>query len=302
MPRLVIAFVTFGVAVGLADLGGWGHGCARLLLVELLFLIGAFRLTERGWSVVWAGLAWASMGVTLLALCQLAVMPRPVGPFRSANFLGSFAALMVCIGLWRRANLAIAANFLSVVLSQSRGALLALVAAGMIFCWRKGINKSPIYLSVLTMLIAVGWLTWSRGVGDPRFGIWYIALRAGLRHPWLGWGEGGLLIGFNGLVSYYNIALEWFVNAGLIGLAAGVWLYAEALIAARGEPALLAFLAAFAVQGMFMFGMAATYLPLVIVLAALANAEFRAREHPSRDVPAAGRGAERAAKSRAGAI
>ena len=65
--------------------------------------------------------------------------------------------------------------------------------------------------------------------------------------------------------------LDWLVAAGVPGLAAGCWMLAEGMRRARQAPALLAFLAAWTVNGLFMFDTPGTSIPLFLVLAWLAS-------------------------------
>jgi hypothetical protein len=90
-----------------------------------------------------------------------------------------------------------------------------------------------------------------------------------------------------GLGGFYNIPLDVLIEAGIFGLAAGAWLLIEAW---RAGPALRPFLAAWFVQGLFLFGIPATWLPLVAVLGLIASSASHADQgsrSPNASWPAA---------------
>jgi hypothetical protein len=281
MPRLIFALLLFIAVTGLADLTGWGNGYTRLLALTLWFLIAAIKFTPRMWSIVWTVMIWASVPLAALAIAQRFYMPRPHSIFLSANVMGGYAVCMLFISLSRNYWVTPAiANFAALELSQSRGAFLALAAGLLCLAWK----YSRLWASVVAggIVCLVMYVTWDRGFSDPRLGIWHLAWTAAMLRPVLGWGEGGLAIGFTGLNSFYDIPLEILVASGLIGLAAGAWLYVEGVWAARGNPALLAFLAAWLVDGLFLFSTPATTIPLVTVLAWLASKQSLPRSPECR--------------------
>jgi hypothetical protein len=313
MPQLVLAFLAFATVVAVADIHGWGSGPTGVVYMLLWFLFASSWFGRRGWDRILFLMCLGSFFVAMIAIHQAFIAPRPHGLFRSANILGGYAAMhfaICCLARYRRTAawneveiwfyiVTALLNALTVALSQSRGGMLALLAAILVIAGR----RYPKIVSVVAVAVASAVVCWTlqRGLDDPRLVIWRAGLIAGLDRPWLGWGQGGLTIGFNGLQSLYNVTLEWFVAAGLCGLAAGLWLYITAIMAAlqlrkgvvpveaaadaQDRPvamkaagrAVLAVLAAFFVQGMFMFGTAATYLPLVTVLAWLASEQWGPR-------------------------
>lgn len=292
MPQLVLAFLAFAAVVTVADVQGWGYGPSSLVYMLLWFLFAASWFDRRGWDRIFFLACLGSVAVALVVIHQAFIVPRPFGPFRSANILGGYAAMhfaICCLARYRRQPwwneaeiwfyiIAAILNAITVALSQSRGGLLALLAATLVITGR----RYPKIVSVVAVAATSAVVCWTlqRGLDDPRLEIWRIGLLAGLDRPVLGWGQGGLTIGYNGLQSLYNVALEWFVAAGALGLAAGLWLYSAAAWAAvtlkdkAAGRAVLAVLAAFFVQGMFLFGTAATYLPLVTVLAWSASEQW----------------------------
>ncbi len=292
MPHLVLAFLGFASIIALADVLGWGSGPRGIVWILLWFLFAAAHFRRKGWDRIIFAMCLGSGIVAMMAVVQLWFVPRPFGPFRSANILGGYAAMhfgIACLARYRRTEawnekeiwfyvIIALLNVLTVALSQSRGATLALSAAILVITGR----RYPKIVSTLAVAAVVAVICWTiqRGLDDPRLDIWRIGFWAGVSKPLLGWGQGGLTIGYNGLQSLYNVALEWFVAAGAVGLSAGLWMLGAACRAAlrlkdkAAGRAVLAILAAFAVQGMFMFGTPATYLPLVTVLAWLASEQW----------------------------
>lgn len=109
------------------------------------------------------------------------------------------------------------------------------------------------------------------GVDEARWMIWWLGWQAAMQRPLTGWGQGGLVIG--GLDRFYSIPLEVFVAGGLLGIAAGAGLLYAAARAAWTSPTLLAFLAAWFAQGLFLFSIPATNILFVTVLAYLASVD-----------------------------
>jgi hypothetical protein len=276
MPRLVISFLVFVAIVGVADLHGWGHGYLWIICATLWFLTCWSHFEPRQWDLIWINWLWLSVPVAAISVIQMFFMKRAHGVFLSANFLGSYAALNLCLAMRRIdksprwvAIVPLIANVISLTLAQSRGAFAAAAVSGVIMLWR----RFP-WVVVLGLLICINFVvvaTLHRGTDDPRLGLWRIGFYGALARPWLGWGQGGLMAGYTGLTVFYNIAIEWLAAAGVIGLSAALWVYGEGVRAARRDRAALGFLAAFAVQGMFLYGTWVVYLPLVTLLAELAQ-------------------------------
>jgi hypothetical protein len=285
MDRISLAFFTFLATVAFADFAGWGHNYFGLVCAGLYFL-SLRSLGQRKWRVYLGVMLAFSVVVAAMSIEQWWFMPRPRGPFRSANFLGAYAVLMLILAatLYREAcilcqrwakHLLVAvalANFVSFSLARSRGAMVALALAASILGWRR--YPYTVMWGAIGLAMAVGYLTLDNpyGFADPRLDLWRIGLSAALQRPLLGWGENGLTVA--GIGVFYNVALEWAIATGVIGLIAGLWLYIEAARVARRGP-LLAFLAAYLVQGMFLFSGPATTIPLVTVLAWLASEQRR---------------------------
>jgi hypothetical protein len=273
VSRIIPALATFLAVVGLANWLGTGHGYGALLaLAGLFFLVRA--LPERGIRWLLAATFAFSVVVAALAIVQMWFMPRARGPFISPNSLGAFAVLMVfcslegpgpCGKMVRGSRLAAGANLLSLALSQSRGAILALGAGLAVMLYR----KRPI-LAVVSAAVALAVVLLIRtGAAEARTGIWLIALQAASQRLVLGYGQNGLWI--SGLGTFYSIPLQWLANAGILGVMSGGWLLYEGMRAARDRPALQAFLVAWFVQGLFFFSIPATSIPLFAVLGYLAR-------------------------------
>jgi hypothetical protein len=271
---IVPAFLAFAAAVGLADLAGPGHQWGGLALLTGWFL-SARLLPPRAWrGILMAALA-LSVAIAVLAVMQMWWLPRVRGPFASPNFLGAYSVLMFFVGgaprrvnpdIQRRAFMCPllfpAANLLSLALSQSRGALLALGAGMFVLLIRKRQTAAAFCILILGSIFA--FVLIRPGVDEARWGIWRLGWQAAWMRTVTGWGQGGLVIG--GLDVFYSIPLEVFIESGILGVAAGACL----LIAAwRGR--MRPFLAAWFVQSLFLFSIPATNVLLVTVLAYLAS-------------------------------
>jgi hypothetical protein len=191
--------------------------------------------------------------------------------------------VFLCAAQYRKTPLAISgfcANLLSLALSQSRGAILALGAGLAVmlinrtprpksrrgFDFRRGglISGAACIIAAIAIVLSI-----RTNAGEARFGIWLVALQAASQRLVTGYGQNGLWI--SGLGSFYSIPIEWLVNAGIPGVLAGGWLLYEGARAARGQPALLAFLAAWFVQGLFLFSTPTTGIMLFGALGYLAK-------------------------------
>lgn len=268
MSRIIPALLTFLAVAFLADWLGIGHDYRGLLLLAGWFF-AVRALPERGVRWLLAVALGFSILVAILAVVQMGFMPRARGPFFSPNSLGAFAVLMVFLALVQNGrklcNFYAAVNLLSLILSQSRGAILALGAGLAVMLAR----KRPVLAAVSAAAAVAVVFSIRTGAGEARLGIWLVALQAASQRLVLGYGQGGLWI--SGLGTFYNIPLQWLVNAGIPGVLAGGWLLCEAARAARPQPALLAFLAAWFVQGLFFVSTPATSLALFGVLGYLAK-------------------------------
>ena len=271
---ITAAFVTVIAAAALANLGGHSSNYAGLIACTIWFFF-CRALPPRGWRWLIASALWISVAIAALVVVQVALwMPRARGPFASPNFLGAYAALMVFLTVMQNGrNLCTfyaAANLISIALSQSRGALLAL-GAGLVTLFAR---KRPVLCAGLCLGLVAGALLIRPDTTNPRTEIWRLAFLGAMQRPLTGWGQSGLVIG--GLNQFYSIPLEWFANAGILGVLAGGWLLAVAWWRAKNEPAIHAFLAAWFVQGLFLFSIPATNLLLVTVLAYLSRASLPA--------------------------
>jgi hypothetical protein len=271
MSTIDAVFLSFAGIVALADWQGPGHDWGGLAVSVALFLTCRF-LGPRGWRrLLTAALVFSGL-VAALAVAQVALwMPRARGPFSSPNFLGAYAVLMFFLAAVlpplagnRWSTIAAAANLLSLALSQSRGALMAL-GAGLVVLGLQ--NRRWRLWAALAAITAVNGIFFIRPDStNPRMAIWSLGWQAAQQRMVLGWGQGGVSI--SGLDRFYSIPLEWLIAGGIPSVALGVWL----LIAAwRADPALRPFLAAWLVQGLVLFGHPATYVPLIAVLAYLSG-------------------------------
>ncbi len=285
LPSMIVpAFLAFVAATALSDIIGPGHQWVGLALGTLWFFF-CRNLSLDAWRWLLSAALALSVAIAALAVAQMFVMPRACGPFASPNFLGAYAVLMFfcCVGVssqlstqWRWVTGAATANLLSLAISQSRGALLALGAGLTVMLWRR-FGALPLMVAVMAVVLI------RPGVDEARWAIWRLGWNAAIQRPITGWGQGGLVVG--GLDRFYSIPLEVFAASGILGLAAGAWLLVEAGRCAyrindtanhadnpdndskphqqfQGH----AFLAAWFVQGLFLFSIPATNILLVMVL------------------------------------
>ena len=200
-----------------------------------------------------------SMAVALLAVAQVVHgVPRARGPWDSPNFLGHYAVTMCFLALaWRhKAAIPVAvANAMVVVASQSRASLLALGVGIAELIPIKGWIKFGLVSALALAVSAI-----SHG-DEHRLLVWKLGLLAETQHPFIGWGRTDIILG---LPAFYNVALDWTVRTGLVGLAAAVAMYVQAWRMA--EPPLKAALAAWLVNGMFLFAVWSTTAPLILAL------------------------------------
>jgi len=306
MSMILPAFLAFAAAVGLADIVGPGHQAGGLVLLTGWFL-GARLLPPRAWRGLLTAALTLSVAIAALAVVQginSGFIPpaRARGPFASPNFLGAYAVLMFFLatiggcasqsGHFRRlrhrasgngglatgikSGIPVVANLLSLALSQSRGAILAL-GAGLAVMSLGAVKRHWMPLAAVACCCAslAAALVIRPGADEARGMIWRLGWQAALQRPLTGWGQGGLVI--NGLDRFYSIPLEVFIESGLLGVAAGCVLIAAAVRAAKGQPTIHAFLAAWFVQGLFLFSIPATSVLLVTVLAYLGR-RGRARQ------------------------
>jgi O-antigen ligase len=185
-------------------------------------------------------------------------------------------------------------NLCMVFLAQSRGAVIGLLAGGVIALpgrWR------ALVLALLALLTVVAMTVHDPRPGagrllplaerfaelqpdDPRLAAWSGAIRGARERPLLGWGEES----FREVAYIYckpcgtwwdrghNLLIDKLVEGGIMGLLAWLWL----LWAARegvilnfqgaSRRCLLGFLTAYFVSDMFLFDTMASYLPLMLVM------------------------------------
>jgi len=267
---ITAAFLALMAVMAVADILGPGHDWGALGAVTAWFLFCRW-LGPRGWNRLLTASLWLSVVIAALAVVQMWWMPRARGPFNSPNYLGAYAVLMFFLSGLTRAGggsearkpgytapgLYAAANLLTLALSQSRGALLALGAGLFVTLYR----KAPLVAGAAGLAVASAALWIRPGNEEARLDIWWTGLQVAQAHPWLGWGQGG--VGMPGLGGFYNIPLDLLIEAGILGVLAGAWL----LIAAwRAAPEMRPFLAAWFIQGLFLFSVPATDVLLVAVL------------------------------------
>jgi O-antigen ligase len=196
---------------------------------------------------------WIALVVTTGLMCLMAIFavnstrmsvlgggPNTFGRNMGLLFLGS-------LYLQRRSSASnawcwypmLAASFLMVVLSGSRGALLATTVGSFIYLIIDSRYRTRNLIAVGCLLIMTQFLVFSTEMGDRvlemfrtrildltferqymsgREDLYAAAFELGLEHPWFGHGLSGftILLGYN---YPHNIALELFSETGLVGVA-----------------------------------------------------------------------------------
>jgi hypothetical protein len=279
--RITIAVLVLAAAAGIACLAGNGSGYTGCLILVVWFL-ALSSLDPRTYKYVWLAFLWASVGAALIAVIQLPVLDRPRGPFGSPNYLGAFAAIMLFVA-WRErgtiaGNAALGANAVALVLAQSRGAILAAGAGAVALLGR----RRPILSGTIICGALLGAVLLQRP--ESRLAVWQLGLTLGLQRPLTGWGIGGVsnifLVdgGLMHLDHFYSVPLDWFVATGMVGLAAALWLVAEAWMASAKTEAPgqhRAILTAWIVQGLFLSAAWPIWLVLFALLADISRATKR---------------------------
>jgi hypothetical protein len=267
LPASVIAFAA---VVGFADLAGWGHGYMGILALTGLFF--AIRAAPPAWQMHALRL-WLipSFFIAFAAIWQTMLGQRATGGFASANFLGSYAALniFIMLRLWEQEpkvwlSFAFWLNIIALFGSESRGAILAASLGGAIMVRRDIWPAALIFFGGIVVIALIG-INRPDALADPRWHIWRIGLDLWMQRPVTGWGQSGVMVA--NLGHFYSISIEWLVNAGAMGLIAGAVMIGGAAWQGRQDTALLAFLAVWFVQGLFIFSLPITAIPLYMMMA-----------------------------------
>lgn len=265
-----------------------------LALVAYAILV---ELPERVWNGIVVAMLAGAIAVAAFAVAQVATgLPRALGPFGSPNSLGFYAVLHVGLALaWRSRwpRIAVTAGWTSaiaIILSGSRASLLSLAA--MFILPRARRYPVMAFAAAFAAIASVAVIPGHEG--DLRLLVWRVGASLALNHPLTGWGIGRVIV--LDLPSFYNVALDWTVATGFVGLAAGIWLAVEMWLAG---PPLRPFMIGWLVNGLFMYSTPETSLALLVAIGWLGsgrglNIAQRAVGHDGQDTGAADldRGAE----------
>jgi hypothetical protein len=270
---IAAAFLTLAAVLALADILGPGHDFSATEAALVLFLFCRW-LGPVGWNRLLTAALWLSVGIAAMAVGQVIINSgvRAWGPFNSPNYLGAYAVLMFWLAAVEANGLrgrvlplvAAASQLLSLALSQSRGALLALGAGLFVTLYR----KAPLVAGGVGLAVASVALWIRPGNEEARIGLWRLGWQIAQQRLVLGWGQGFINVG--GLNHFYSIPLDVLIWGGIPAIAAGAWL----LVAAwRAAPDYRPFLAAWFVQGLFISGIPATWIPFVAGLGFIASSK-----------------------------
>lgn len=260
---------SLSVTLALAVLAGLRSGQWAAPAAASWLSLYILTLSSRGWRIVQAGMLGLATAVAMGAALQIALLGagRAQWPFASPNWLGYYVGLHAALALaWRRewprlANITIAICGCAVMASLSRGSILAFGSGAAVWCLSALPRPRPLALAagglslVLVLLIP-------HHDEAMRLAIWRVGVQVALQHPWIGWGRG--MVWLYGTPGFYNAAIETVIVAGLVGLAAIVWLIAETW---RAEPRLRPFLAAFVVNGMVISPRTEDIIPFLVAVA-----------------------------------
>lgn len=262
-----IAVVSFSLAAAQLLMGRGDRQRQLLWAMALSGVIGAGYLV-----IQWAGWDWFEWGPSQF----------PPGVMGNSNFSGAHAALGAVAalhlmsarsasrGLRIVAVVATALTSAGVLISASRGAMLALVAGAAWLGtrrpqWRQRLReRAPLVLlvAVLVVAVAAGSERFSAATVDQRLDVWEVALRGVPGHALVGGGPDLFLATFaehrnevaelRGVVADepHNIVLDVLDGSGLVGLA--MWVGLLAFVAGRRSRAGTGFVAvglAYLVQG-----------------------------------------------------
>lgn len=250
----------------LSQVSGTGRGAPAFWALLLWFLVLSI-LDIRHVVRAAAALLWLSLGAAGLAVAQLLVEPRPPGPFASPNFLGAGAAVCLFLAIHLQHYAIAAANLAAVVVSQSRGALLAVGAGYAVLLWRRH-PRIAIATVAGGLLVALIIRQGQQGA-EVRLEIWHAAIAGAIHRPLTGWGPDGLWVMANGTFyhRFYSIPLDWFAATGMLGIVAGCWVLVAAWVRSPSNPTMQALIATWCVQGTFISAHPATMAPFFLALA-----------------------------------
>lgn len=232
---------------------------ATILLALILIAVTGWRLAIH----LILGLGILTM---LDALTQIGYMERPSAWLLSPNYLGSFALFSIFLALYERPpawlfSPSLAANAISLMLSQSRGAEAGLLF-GLLF-YTKGKWRwlwAIVPMAFIAIVISHG----GQGAGE-RWYNWFIGIHDFIMKPWFGWGQNSPHT--SAYARFYNIGIDWLVSAGAIGTVGA--LICLTMIWKRADRNLRALLVAYLTNGMFIYDTPESTFLLTLAIASL---------------------------------
>lgn len=225
------------------------------------------RLNIRSASSAITVALWLSVIVAVDSIAQIAMgFGRARGPFASPNFLGYYAVCHCFLALARRNKSSIpiaVANAMVVLASQSRASWLALAIGAWIMLPRgRSYRPSLLWFGRSLALALMAGAFFLSDHASNRLSIWRYGIGVWARNPWFGSGSPDNIV--LGLPGFYSVPLDWAVRFGLAGLAAAVCVLI--LSWRRAGTPMRAFLAAWLVNGLFIYGTPESTIPLLLAL------------------------------------
>lgn len=274
-------------------------------LINLLWMAGFFVSLSlvKDWDRFFSVAVLTGVPMCLVAMIQIPfwptseVFPRVHSLIGNASYLGNYAALCLFLcwwlysrGLKRTATIGAIAAFISLGLSQTRGAVLALLAGFIVALWLMGrfrrIAEAITVAGMVAVIFAyalpdnVDFLARLRPtLSNERWEIWETAWRAFQARPLLGWGHEGFAWGWKIFADpnswqaslpydrVHNFVLDRLIEGGILGLGAYLALLAATAWKVRNDPILAGLLACYLTSNLFIFDVIVTQLFFVAILA-----------------------------------
>lgn len=260
----------------------WMLGCARILIVGGVFLVGC-RLNSMRPILIGAALGLLINSIIVIAQVEgwqgIAQVSPPAGLFLNKNLSAEFAVLVFVGLIYERMYLLSLPVLPSIFLIHSRGAYVALASVAVIMAFKRWPRTIAVLIGVSLSGAALYMLIHADLSVVERFSIWQDTLNG---YSWFGRGDGQFYATYPDHASRvdtlaqrpdhaHNDLLELGYEFGLGALFIAAFLYSVWRVQMATERAILL---AFAVEGLFSFPfyMPATAACFALVAGRLAGA------------------------------